>query len=88
MTKETFFFALEKILCESPKFKNRILRGIDFDYIDSWLKAGISADAILEGILRTLKKFRPTAQVPFIKSIAYFRDEVIHAEKRRREWNR
>lgn len=85
MTKIAFFATLEKLLEASPKFGRRILNGLDYDYLESWLRAGIAPESITEGIIKSLQNFRPTPQNPVIRRMAYFEAEIFAAGQRREE---
>lgn len=84
MTAKTLFESVEKILEQNPKFGRRVLNGLDYDYLNSWVQAGYPLEAIMQGILISLRNFKPSLQHPSIRSMAYFQAEIEGAAKARR----
>lgn len=84
--RDQIFDHIERRLSSTPKWGRRILNGLDYDFICSWIDGGIPGGAVLQGIDTSLNNFKPTRQRPVIKSMAYFEPEIERAAQIWWEW--
>lgn len=70
------------------KKTGRDLKALDCDYIIAWLDGGISPQAIIEGMKKSLNAWKPKFPGDRVRLVAYCQSEVYSASRRETEQRR